>query len=273
MRFVKVLGKTLNKENDSAASYRMNLYDDLNITDLTDKEVEICVANDDGFVGQIIPKVDNPDVMLNMNETVLNGLPAGTYFLEVHVKSADGTVAKYPTSGYVNLNITPDLTKTVDSLVPRITLESMMQVIDQKLKKIQDEGLKGQDGHDGTDGHDGEKGDDGHDGNDGHDGTDGTNGTDGTDGLTPFLAWSDSMDGSKNFSTSNYNLKYAGIAYAVGHTAPTDPHSYTWNLNAEPTVLANNVQGAFDYLLIQSADGSVWRQVIDDNGEVTLTKQ
>ncbi len=71
MRFVKVLGKTLNKENDSAASYRMNLYDDLNITDLTDKGVEICVANDDGFVGQIIPEIDNPDVTLNMNETVL----------------------------------------------------------------------------------------------------------------------------------------------------------------------------------------------------------
>ncbi|MBS0950718.1 collagen-like protein [Lactiplantibacillus plantarum] len=273
MRFVKVLNRTLTKENDSAASYRINLYDDLDITDLTNKTVDINIANGESFVGELVPEVDSPDVILNMSNPVLNGLPAGSYFLEINVRDQAGNVAKYPTSGYVDLNVSPDLVKTVDALVPQVTLDSILKSVDAKLDQIKATGLKGDKGDAGKDGHNGSNGTDGINGIDGKDGQNGLNGSNGTNGLTPFLAWADSMDGSTNFSTTNYNLTYVGIAYSTDTTPPTDPHAYNWTLNAEPTVLANNVVGAFDYLLIQAPDGSVWRQVIDNAGAVTLSKQ
>ncbi|MFW2844861.1 collagen-like protein [Lactiplantibacillus plantarum] len=273
MRFVKVLDRTLNKQNDSAASYRLNLYDDLDIVDLTNKTVDISVANGDSFVGQIVPVINNPDVIVDMSNTVLSGLPAGSYFLEINVKDAAGNVAKYPTSGYVDLNITPDLVKTIDSLIPQLTLDSILKSVDDKIAKIKAAGLKGDQGMPGKDGKDGKNGTDGKDGLDGKNGINGTNGRDGTNGLTPFLAWADSMDGSTNFSTTNNNLAYVGIAYAAGTMPPTDPHAYNWALNGEPRVLANNVIGAFDYILIRAADGTVWREVIDNNGNTTLSKQ
>ncbi|KAF0343796.1 collagen-like protein [Pediococcus acidilactici] len=273
MRFVKVLNRTLTKENDTAATYRVNLYDDLDITDLSGKTVDISIANAEGFIGLIVPEVNNPDIIIDLGNTVLNGLPAGSYFLEINVKDEKGNVAKYPTSGYVTLDVSPDLVKTIDSLVPQVTLNSILQAVNDKVAKIQANVLKGDKGDPGKDGRDGRDGLDGKDGKDGTNGVDGKNGKDGTNGLTPFLAWADSMDGSTNFSTTNYNLTYVGIAYSTDKTPPSDPHAYNWSLNAEPTVLSNNVIGAFDYLLIQSADGSVWREIIDNDGNVTFNKQ
>ncbi|KAF0413676.1 collagen-like protein [Pediococcus acidilactici] len=273
MRFVKVLNQTLNKQNDSAAYYRLNLYDDLDIVDLTNKTVDISVANGESFIGQIVPEINNPDVIVDMSNTILSGLPAGSYFLEINVKDDAGNVAKYPTSGYVDLNITPDLVKTIDSLVPQVTLDSILKAVDDKIAAIKANGLKGDKGDPGKDGRNGTDGKDGLKGKDGLNGTNGKDGKNGANGLTPFLAWADSMDGSTNFSTTNYNLTYVGIAYSTNNTPPSDPHAYNWTLNAEPTVLSNNVIGAFDYLLIQSADGSVWREIIDNNGNVTFNKQ
>lgn len=271
MRTVKVLNKIETKENDTATTYRFNLYDDLNVVDLNNKTVDISVANSAGFVGVVVPKVANPNITLDLSNNILSGLPAGTYSLEINVRDNDGKVAKYPTAGYINYVVTPDLVKTVDAMVPQITLDSVLESIDEKLDVIKADGLKGDKGEQGLPGVDGANGINGIDGKDGTNGSNGKDGKNGINGLTLFMAWADSMDGAKGFSQSDYNKAYAGISYAT--EASDNPADYKWAPNGTPNVPASNVIGAFDYILIQSADGTVWRQSIDNDGRVTLTKQ
>ena len=73
----------------------------------------------------------------------------------------------------------------------------------------------------------------GEDGKPGKDGTDGIPGKAGADGKTPYFhtAWSNSADGTKDFSTSQAGEKeYIGTYTDYAKADSTDPKKYTWML-------------------------------------------
>ena len=77
----------------------------------------------------------------------------------------------------------------------------------------------------------GEKGDRGEQGIRGLQGRDGRDGIQGKDGVSSFthIAYSNSADGSKDFSTSNSNREYIGIYVDSNKTDSEDYKSYKWS--------------------------------------------
>ena len=77
----------------------------------------------------------------------------------------------------------------------------------------------------------GEKGDKGEQGIRGLQGKDGRDGIQGKDGVSSFthIAYSNSADGSKDFSTSNSNREYIGIYVDSNKTDSEDYKSYKWS--------------------------------------------
>lgn len=77
----------------------------------------------------------------------------------------------------------------------------------------------------------GEKGDKGEQGIRGLQGRDGRDGIQGKDGVSSFthIAYSNSADGSKDFSTSNSNREYIGIYVDSNKTDSGDYKSYKWS--------------------------------------------
>lgn len=72
----------------------------------------------------------------------------------------------------------------------------------------------------------------------------------------------------------NGNRAYIGICYSdQKNNQPTNPNLYTWSPANDVYVNAQNITGVFDYLLIQSQNGVVYKETIDDSGNVTMTKQ
>lgn len=70
------------------------------------------------------------------------------------------------------------------------------------------------------------------DGYDGKDGANGIPGKDGKDGKTQYthLAYANSADGTKDFSTSDGNREYIGMYVDFVEADSTDPKKYTWSL-------------------------------------------
>lgn len=70
------------------------------------------------------------------------------------------------------------------------------------------------------------------DGYDGKDGENGIPGKDGKDGKTQYthLAYANSADGTKDFSTSDGNREYIGMYVDFVEADSTDPTKYTWSL-------------------------------------------
>lgn len=82
-----------------------------------------------------------------------------------------------------------------------------------------------------TKGDKGDKGDKGEQGIRGLQGNDGRDGIAGKDGVSSFthIAYSNSIDGSKDFSTSNSNREYIGIYVDSNKTDSGDYKSYKWS--------------------------------------------
>lgn len=71
----------------------------------------------------------------------------------------------------------------------------------------------------------------------------------------------------------NGDLQFIGFCKTTDKQAPTDYKLYQWYSAPEIFVNANNVEGIFDYVLYQSPSGNIFKETIDDNGNITLTKQ
>ena len=71
----------------------------------------------------------------------------------------------------------------------------------------------------------------------------------------------------------NGNLQFIGFCKTTDKQAPTDYKLYQWYSAPEIFVNANNIEGIFDYVLYQSPSGNIFKETIDDNGNITLTKQ
>ena len=71
----------------------------------------------------------------------------------------------------------------------------------------------------------------------------------------------------------NGNLQFIGFCKTTDQQAPTDYKLYQWYSAPEIFVNANNIEGIFDYVLYQSPSGNIFKETIDDSGNITLTKQ
>ena len=71
----------------------------------------------------------------------------------------------------------------------------------------------------------------------------------------------------------NGNLPFVGVCYTSSIIAPQTPGSYTWQVANDIYIDANNITGASDGFLYQSSDGSIWKEAIDNDGNVTIIKQ
>ena len=112
---------------------------------LFDSNVQTILANDDLVTANIVDENEQFITRINLENKInyiqlpansdLNKLPAGEYQLDVHVKSADGTVAKYPTLGYVDFSITADAESKATTVLPKLTAQEIYNSIPTEIQK------------------------------------------------------------------------------------------------------------------------------------------
>ena len=132
-------------------------------------------------------------------------------------------------------------------------------------------------GQPGIQGIQGEKGEQGIPGPPGENGVPGPPGEDGTDGKTSYthIAYSNSADGTKDFSVSDSNREYVGMYVDFEAMDSTDPKKYAWSKikgadGSDGIPGKPGVNGKTPYLHIayaNSADGTKDFSVSDSNRE------
>ena len=104
------------------------------IVDLTGSVVTIDIANDSGFVGRFVTTTipEKGIVNIDMSNEVITALPADTYYFQVEVDN--GTKKKiFPTDGGDIIKIFKSLTETQGELVPRTTIDDVLNKVDENL--------------------------------------------------------------------------------------------------------------------------------------------
>ena len=112
---------------------------------LFDSDVQTILANDDVVTANIVDENEQLITSINLENKInyvqlpansdINKLPAGEYQLDVHVKSADGTVAKYPTLGYVDFSITADAESKSVTVLPKISMQEIYNSIPVEIQR------------------------------------------------------------------------------------------------------------------------------------------
>lgn len=112
---------------------------------LFDSDVQTILANDDVVTANIVDKNEQLITSINLENKIdyvqlpansdITKLPAGEYQLDVHVKSADGTVAKYPTLGYVDFSITADAESKGVTVLPKISMQEIYNSIPAEIQR------------------------------------------------------------------------------------------------------------------------------------------
>ena len=112
---------------------------------LFDSDVQTILANDDVVTANIVDENEQLITSINLENKIncvqlpansdINKLPAGEYQLDVHVKSADGTVAKYPTLGYVDFSITADAESKSVTVLPKISMQEIYNSIPAEIQR------------------------------------------------------------------------------------------------------------------------------------------
>ena len=112
---------------------------------LFDSDVQTILANDDVVTANIVDENERLITSINLENKIncvqlpansdINKLPAGEYQLDVHVKSADGTVAKYPTLGYVDFSITADAESKSVTVLPKISMQEIYNSIPAEIQR------------------------------------------------------------------------------------------------------------------------------------------
>lgn len=112
---------------------------------LFDSNVQTILANDDVVTANIVDENEQLITSINLENKInyvqlpansdITKLPAGEYQLDVHVKSADGTVAKYPTLGYVGFSVTTDAESKATTVLPKISVQEIYSNIPAEIQK------------------------------------------------------------------------------------------------------------------------------------------
>lgn len=112
---------------------------------LFDSDVQTILANDDVVTANIVDENEQFITSINLENKInyvqlpansdITKLPAGEYQLDVHVKSTDGTVAKYPTLGYVDFSITADAESKSVTVLPKISMQEIYSSIPAEIQR------------------------------------------------------------------------------------------------------------------------------------------
>lgn len=100
-----------------------------------DDTVTADVVDADNHLVVTVP-VDNKIGYVQVpSNTAISKLPAGDYQLDVHVKHSDGTVAKYPSLGYVGFTVNDDAGSHQQGSMPKISAEEIYKSIPVEIRK------------------------------------------------------------------------------------------------------------------------------------------
>lgn len=123
------------------------------IVDLTGSVVTVDIANGSGFVGRFVTTTvpEKGIVNIDTSNEVITALPADTYYFQVEVDN--GTKKKiFPTDGGDIIKIFKSLTETQGELVPRTTIDDVLNKVDEKITEYTKTIAKGDKGDTGPQG-------------------------------------------------------------------------------------------------------------------------
>lgn len=140
MNYIKNVGDNQNKFGDTATVFQIGLMKDNEVYNFGDDQVTVNIANETGYVLSVTPDkfLQNTVLNLDFNKVPLKNLTPDNYYLEVEVKSADGDIAKFPTSGAMTFSINHDLKETSGTLVPTVTFDNVLDAVDEKIAVYMD---------------------------------------------------------------------------------------------------------------------------------------
>ena len=158
MRYIVQLTGTQVKYGDDSDIFQFQLWEgpsnvrtvDDAIVDLTGSIVTVDIANDSGFVGRFVTTTipEKGIVNIDMSNEVITALPADTYYFQVEVDN--GTKKKiFPTDGGDIIKIFKSLTETQGELVPRTTIDDVLNRVDEKISEYTKTVAKGDKGDKG----------------------------------------------------------------------------------------------------------------------------
>lgn len=165
MRIIKNLDDSRTKYGDTNTIFRLNLLNNEELVDTTNKTLRLNIANESGLVLSKEIKTDfSGYIELDFSDPDLQKLTPDHYLLEYEYTLPDGDVAKYPTTGGLAFTITSNLKETNGSLVSNITFDEVLTAVDEKIAVYLATVQKGDKGDTGDTGATGQNGKDGKDG-------------------------------------------------------------------------------------------------------------
>lgn len=140
MNYIKNVGDNQTKFGDTATVFQLGLMKDDEVYNFGDNQVTVNIANETGYVLSVTPDKSSQNTVLNLdfNKVPLKNLTPDSYRLEVEVKSTDGDIAKFPTSGAMTFSINHDLKETSGELVPTVTFDNVLAAVDEKIAVYMD---------------------------------------------------------------------------------------------------------------------------------------
>lgn len=112
---------------------------------LFDSDVQTILSDNDVVTANIVDENEQLITSIQLENKIdyvqlpansdLTKLPAGEYQLDVHVKKADGTVAKYPTLGYVDFLVTADAESKAVTVLPKISAQEIYRQIPAEVQR------------------------------------------------------------------------------------------------------------------------------------------
>lgn len=158
MRYIVQLTGTQVKYGDDADIFQFQLWENSSntrtvedsIVDLTGSIVTVDIANGSGFVGRFVTTTipEKGIVNIDMSNEVIAKLPADTYYFQVEVVNGDKKKI-FPTDGGDIIKIFKSLTETQGELVPRTTIDDVLNKVDEKIAEYTKTIAKGDKGDKG----------------------------------------------------------------------------------------------------------------------------
>jgi len=163
-KIISILTPSLNnKFGGTSNSIRYQLQDGDAYANINDSNASVVVKNVTGYLFDIPTIVSAGSFSIDFSDNGLANLPAGKYEFQLNAH-VENNIAKYPDIDFVPFVITTDARVSPNGLVPQITLDQILNNVDEKVKQYTDTISKGDKGDIGDKGDTGVAGSNGQDG-------------------------------------------------------------------------------------------------------------
>lgn len=152
MKIVKIVGDSINKKADTSEVLNFQLWKDGILQDLSNKKVFATIGDDSGFLIEIPALTNGVETYLDFSDNFLRQLPAGTYQVEFSVINEANDTEIYPTIGSVPINVSKNLHNYDGTLVPDVTIESVLETVNERFDYLVTSVKKGDKGDKGDPG-------------------------------------------------------------------------------------------------------------------------